>query len=83
MGLDNGRDGCRRSRRDNRRFGRRDRLPLLLLSLLEQLHHVTGLGNLGEIYLGLDLRRGSLLPGSRAGFGRQMFSYPFGFILFN
>jgi hypothetical protein len=65
-----------------RRLNRWGRL-LLLLSFPEQLHHVARLGNLGEIDLRLDLRRGGLLPRGRAGFGRQVFSYSFGFVLFN
>jgi hypothetical protein len=80
MGLGN---GSGQSRNGRCRFWRRGRVLLLLLPLLEQLHHVAGLGNLGEINLRLDLGRGSLLPGSRARFGRQMLSYFFGFILFN
>jgi hypothetical protein len=81
MGLGNG-GGWVSCHGGRSRFHRRGWL-LLLLSLPEQLHHVAGLGNLGEIDLRLDLRRGSLLPGGRAGFSRQMFSYPFGLVLFN
>jgi len=56
------------------------RVLLLLLPLLEQAHHVTGLGNPGEIDLGLDLGGRRLLSLSRRGLGRKVFADLFGFI---
>jgi hypothetical protein len=54
---------------------------LLLLALLEQLHNVARLGNLGEINLRLNLAGGRSLSAGRAGFCCKVLSHPFSFVL--
>jgi hypothetical protein len=54
---------------------------LLLLAFFQQAEHVTGLGNPGEIDLGLDLGRARPLFLSRGGLGRKVFADLFGFIV--
>jgi len=56
-----------------RGFCRRGRM-LLLLAFLQQLQNIAGLGNLGEIDLGLGLGMARLLLGRRAGLGRKILS---------
>jgi hypothetical protein len=58
------------------------RLLLLLLTFLQQAQHVTGLGDLGEIDLGLDLGRTCrLLSLGRRGLGQKVLANLFGFIV--
>lgn len=54
-----------------------------LLPLLQQPCHITGLGYLGEINLGLDVRRRSSLPGGRARLCGKVLSDLFRFINLN
>lgn len=56
---------------------------LLLLALFEQLEYVAGLGDSGEIELGLDLGLAGLLPRGRCGLCRKVLANPFSFILLN
>jgi hypothetical protein len=57
------------------------RLLLLLLAFLEQAQHVTGLRDLGEIDLGLDLGRTRPLFLGRRGLCRKVLANLFGFIV--
>jgi hypothetical protein len=56
---------------------------MLLLTLTEQFHHITGLGNLGEIDLRLDVRLRRFFSGGRARPGREILPYLLRFIFFN
>jgi hypothetical protein len=56
---------------------------LLLFALLQQLEHVTGLGDFREVELGFDLRLASLFFRRRYGLGRKMLADFFGFIVLN
>jgi hypothetical protein len=56
----------------------------LLFSFLKQAGNIAGLGNLGQVNLGLDFRWSvALARGGRTGFGRKMPSDLFCFVLFN
>jgi hypothetical protein len=54
---------------------------LLLLALLEQFKNVSGLGNLGEVELGLDFLLAGSFPGHRRGLCRKMLPHLFGFVI--
>ncbi len=64
---------CRMSMSRRRGFSRRGRM-LLLLAFLQQLQNIAGLGNPGEIDLGLGLGMARLLLRRRAGLGRKILS---------
>jgi hypothetical protein len=79
------RRSCCRRRFGRRRCGsgRRDRMLHLLLPFFQQPQHVSRLLRLGEVDLRLDIRRSGLVPGSRAGFGREILPDLHRFIFFN
>jgi len=54
-----------------------------LLPLLQQLHDIARLRDLGEIDFRLDLRRCGSFPGGRAGLGGEMLPDSFRFVNFN
>lgn len=56
---------------------------LLLLTLLQQLQYVSGLGDLGKINLRFDLRLRGLFPGGAAGPSSKMLADLFGFVFLN
>jgi hypothetical protein len=56
---------------------------MLLLTLAEQFHNVTWLGNLGEIDLGFNIRLRRFFSGGRARPGREILPYLLRFIFFN
>lgn len=56
-------------------------LLLLLLAFFQQPQHVTGLGDPGEIDLGLDLGRSCFLFLGRGSLGRKVLANLFGFVV--
>lgn len=75
-----GRRTAHRRRCTGRRSGR---MLLLLLTLLQQLQYVSGLGDLGKINLRFDLRLRGLFPGGAAGPSSKMLADLFGFVFLN
>ncbi len=56
---------------------------MFLLTLAEQFHNITRLGNLGEIDLRFNIRLRRFFSGGRARPGREILPYLLRFIFFN
>jgi hypothetical protein len=74
---------CGRFRRGLCGPGRRHRMLHLLLPFFQQPQHVSRLLRFGEVDLRLGIRRSGFVPGSRAGFGREILPDLHRFIFFN